>query len=466
MSPPADLPPHCCRTFLLLLASIVTLNVALQANAGFYSPVAIAWYAVAFTLCVLAGLQVPLGPLERLSAKVAMAIGMAVVGGQWLVLLTTRQPPLFYIWPGPPEQMLAFYAVFTVIALLCLNGLMRRPLLGRAQGVAVGAAWAFAGAWILYSTPNPSIDTYPMAQEASAALLRGHSPYDITFVDLYPDSTIAYPPGYTANGRVLLGYSYPPLTLLMGLPGFVFTGDHRFSAGVAILGIVVMLCYLGRGTWGVLAAGVFLTCPRLPCVLESAWTEPYLLLWLTGTVLCAVRWRAGLPWVFGLFLCSKQHMILLAPAALWLMPRPLSWKRVAIFYAKALSVGVVITLPFVLWNFNAFYRSVIEIQLVYHPRLDALSFPSFFAYQGWKLPRFLSLGLVPIAYALAWWRVPRTVWGFALVLAFVLFCTLAFDQAFLNRNFLVMTAMVLSLAALPREQIPAGRPVERASVGE
>ena len=465
MTPPADLPPRRHRTFLLLLASIVTMNFAIQSNSGFYSPAGIAWYAVTFVLCVLAGVQLPLGPLERLTAKHATAIGMVVVGGQGLMLILTRQSPLFYLWPGTPDQLMPFYAVFIGITLLCVNGLMRRPILGRAQGAAIAAAWAFVGAWILYSTPNPHIDTYPMAQDASAALLGGHSPYDITFEDLYPGSPLAYPPGYTANGRVLLGYSYPPLTLLMGLPGYMTTGDHRFSAAVAILGIVVMLYYLGRGTWGLLAAGVFLTCPRLPCVLESAWTEPYLLLLLTGTVFCAKHWRAGLPWVFGLFLCSKQHMILFAPAALWLMPRPLSWKQVTVFYAKAFSIGILITLPFVLWDFKAFYRSVIQIQLVYHQRLDALSFPSFFAYQGLKMPRFLSLGLVPVAYAVAWWRVPRTVWGFALTLSFVLFCTLAFDQAFLNRNFLVMTAMVLSLAALPREMTPDRPSVEATPAG-
>ena len=215
-------------------------------------------------------------------------------------------------------------------------------------------------------------------------------------------------------------------------------------------------CLLTGGrTWGLLGAGLFLTCPRGFAVLESAWTEPYVLFWLAATMCCYRRWPAGTPWAFGLFLCSKQHMFLFAPAALWLMPRPLDWRQILMFFAKAAAIGLAVTLPFVAWNFKAFFHSVIELQLIYKARLDALSFPAYFVYHDWPaLPRFTSLLLVPVAYLLAWWRIPKDLWGFALTLTFVAFCTLAFDQAFLNRNYFVMALMCFTVAALPTDVLP------------
>lgn len=455
-------------SFLLLLASVLTLGWALNIRVGFYDPKAIAVYGVSFIFCMLALFR-PKFPLlvQGVRGKEKKLTGV-VLGTFWLLTLTT--PPLIYLLPEFTDEQLNFFPISVgILGFLMGVSLLRRPIFGKAHGWVLLAAFGVLGGWCIYNTPNPHIDTYPMAQEALAALVKGENPYAITFPDLYGNevgSLFGYPPGFSANGRVLMGYSYPPLTLLAGLPSYLITGDHRYVFVAAIFAIAGFLYFLGRSTThGIIAAVLLLSFPRLYAIMESAWTEPVVLVPLAATVWCAVKGKTrALPWVFGLFLCSKQHMILFAPAALWLMPRPLNWKQVAIFYAKALGIGAAVTLPFVLWSFKAFWHSVIEIQLVYRARPDALSFPSFFFAQGMKPPpRFLSLALLPVVYAIAWWRVPRSVFGFALTLASAAFATLAFDQAFLNRNFFVYTAMLLALGALPYrtpEPLPAKNTVE------
>src|SRR4029453_1796557 len=85
------------------------------------------------------------------------------------------------------------------------------------------------GYWILSHTTDPFIDVHVFQRDSLAALLAGRNPYAIDFPNLYGDGTPFYGAGLTAGGRVLFGYIYPPINLLLALPGHLLAGDHRYS---------------------------------------------------------------------------------------------------------------------------------------------------------------------------------------------------------------------------------------------
>ncbi len=55
----------------------------------------------------------------------------------------------------------------------------------------------------------------------------------ITFPDVYDGKLAVYATGVSQNGRLQFGYPYPPLTLLLALPGHLL-GDFRYAQLAAL----------------------------------------------------------------------------------------------------------------------------------------------------------------------------------------------------------------------------------------
>lgn len=68
---------------------------------------------------------------------------------------------------------------------------------------------------------TPQIDCFTWQRDATATLLQGRDPYGTSHVNIFDGdaSRRFYGPGMVANGRVLVGLTYPPATLLSALPG-------------------------------------------------------------------------------------------------------------------------------------------------------------------------------------------------------------------------------------------------------
>jgi hypothetical protein len=89
-------------------------------------------------------------------------------------------------------------------------------------------------AFVIAKNWLPVIDTYTFQWDASNNLAHGIDPYGATQADLYGPGSKYYAPGMVVNGRVQVGFPYPPLSLLWVLPGY-FLGDVRYAYILAVM---------------------------------------------------------------------------------------------------------------------------------------------------------------------------------------------------------------------------------------
>src|SRR4030095_6688082 len=198
---------------------------------------------------------------------------------------------------------------------------------------------------------------------------------------------------------------------------------------------------------GWLAAALLLFTPRSFFVVEQGWTESLVALAIAGVVYAAIRRPRWLPWMLGGFFAMKQYAIFLTPLV-FLLVQPFDWRKLLRVLAQAIAIAAVVTLPFALWNWPGFHRSVIEFQFLQPFRMDSLSYLAWYARITGSQPQAW-VGFVAMALALAVmvWRAPRTPAGFAAGGAMVLFAFFAFNkQAFCNYYFVVLAAMIAAIA--------------------
>ncbi|HEY1922498.1 MAG TPA: hypothetical protein VGG44_07005, partial [Tepidisphaeraceae bacterium] len=190
------------------------------------------------------------------------------------------------------------------------------------------------------------------------------------------------------------------------------------------------------------------------------WTEPLLVLTFSLTMLCACRWPKALPWCFGLYLSTKQYAVLSIPLLPLLLEGPNWGKSFRNVMVKACIVAAAINLPFFVWNAHAFFRSLVEFQLLQPFRLDALSYLVFVYNRtgGLKLPMWISLVPLSGAIGLALWRSVRSPAGFAAGVTLIHLAFFAFNkQAFCNYYYFVIATACWSIAASRIGNAPLAR---------
>ena len=434
---------------MAIAAAVV--GVAIHINNGNYHPAALACITAALACAALAVAGVPFPFVERWGPR-----GLGAVIAAALVV----QVGLLYA--SPPEPLPGVVMTYSFRIPLTIAGMLSLLLLpalfsGRAvwRRVQQTAFPAFLlvhlvmGAWVRDAIPFSMVDVFLFQTDSSVALLRGQNPYGITFDDLSGGTSTFYAPGVQRDGRLHFGFPYPPLSLLLAIPGFVFGGDVRYSHLVSITLAGALLGYARRGPWAPPAAALFLLTPRGFFVLTHSWTEPFVVLLLAAVVFCACRLPRMMPWVLGLFWAVKQYVALSAPLALLLLPRPVDGKRAWALVWRAVVAGAAVTLPLALWDLRAFRWSAIELQMYQPFRPDALSYPAALAgWRGMVLPSAVAFVGLAVAEALALARGRRTPAGFAgaTAFAFLVFFSLS-KQAFANYYYLVIGAAACAVAA-------------------
>lgn len=214
------------------------------------------------------------------------------------------------------------------------------------------------GIAILRWTPPQRVDVYLFQRDAAAALLRGVNPYSITHQNVYArESSFFYGAGALKDGRVAIGFPYPPLSLFAILPGHV-VGDLRYTYLVALLLSAALLVRIRFDQRALIAVALLLLSPVTFYVLSRGWTEPLVLLTLCRTSLAAARRSRWLPIALGLFLASKQYTVLAVPLGGLLLDR-FSWKAYLRLLATAVLVAGVVTAPLALWNWHDFWRDAV-----------------------------------------------------------------------------------------------------------
>jgi hypothetical protein len=430
------------RSACFLIAAIA-LGIAVQIRDGLIHPTAIAYLAVAVLACSAGLLKLPGGQWQKrlpLIAGFGIAVQLAIHFGY--------QPP--QTWSG--GHSIFPYYLFLSVATVAGVGMIVRP--ARSAGMFGLALFAFAGlgGWILIAGPKPKMDVW-MAQTAGIdAAIHGHDPWSSSFPDVYGKPTL-YAPGTVRDGRTYLGFPYPPVTLLMDLPGHLLLGDYRWDNLLAMLLTAVMIARMWPGTMGRVVALLFLFTPRALLVLRNGWTEPTVTLLLAATVLSVKRRPAWTPWLLGMLLASKQYMfIVAAPALVMLRPRELDWTTTIKWCGKVFLVGMLVSLPLILWNPAAYMRSNFAAAAGAACRYDALSFFAYWAdTHNWTPP--IWIGAVSLIVAmpvtiLAIKRCESTAGGFAAACAIVMIFFFSLNKfAFCNYFYLVIATLGVCVTA-------------------
>jgi hypothetical protein len=322
---------------------------------------------------------------------------------------------------------------------------LRVPL----AGVMLGVFWISASLWIRLE-PTPNIDVLMFQQMGSEGLLRGENPYTPRYPNVYEAGTDFYGPSVVdANNFLTVGLPYPPLSLLLSLPGYVLGGDSRYADIAAVAASAALVLLSGPSRWTGLMAALFFT-PRTLLVIEYGWTEALFAFTFSVLMFSAIRWRRALPYALGLFLATKQYSVFALPLVPLLGGFAGTRQRVGRVVAVALAIAAAITLPFLLWDPAAFWRSVVEFQFVQPLRTDALSHLVWIHKYLRQLPWQQVIPFVALvaALALSMWRMPAAPAYFAgaFGVAQLLFFSLS-KQAFANYYFFVIATLCWAAAA-------------------
>lgn len=442
----------------LVLAS-VTLGAALQTSDGTLSPKALALTVAAFALLLSAAVLPRSRRLAAFDTDGVPLLAAAGVTAHFWALYTSQPINVLGVrGAGLSTGLSTFHVGLAVLNLAAGVALLSRRFAFTVAATAALVAVHFAlGVWIIQHNPAPPIDVHIFQRDAVAALRSGTNPYAITFPNIY-SHTNYYGPGVVVDGRLQFGFPYFPLSLLVAMPGQVLAGDTRWAQLVAMELAAVLMVFARRGAWGLLAAALYLTTPRLFYVLALSWTEPFVVLGTAAVVFAACRRPRAVPWLFGALVALKQYLVFALPLTVLLVGTPFNRRRLLTLLTKAALVGAAVTLPFVLWNPAAFWNSVVALQFHQPFRPDALSVLAWWASKGHEQPSaaiaFVMAGLVS---GLAVWRLPRSAAGFSAAVALTFFAFFLFNkQAFCNYYFFVIGAMCVSLAAYGEPVVTPG----------
>jgi hypothetical protein len=377
----------------------------------------------------------------------------------------------------PPPFTGALKIPLISAGILSAAGVFGRPLFQRFRLIAIALIFLGIACFTVKTYKNANIDVFMYQFKGAQLLVHGINPFDAhtaRFPNIYGKETSdsLYGPGVVdstsergfPNGKLNYGFPYMPASLLITLPGTLLGNDPRYSDIAAILFSALLMALTRRGRIAPLAAALFLFTPSAFYIIRGSWTEPLLVLTFSFVMLTACRWRSMLPFSLGLFLATKQYAVLLVPLLPLLLEEGENSPREFFkLLAKATIVASVTTLPFVLWNFHEFWRSVVEWQFVQPFRTDSLSYLVTIANlsNGWRAPMWISLAFVIPAIMLALRHGSRTPAGFATGATFVFLVFFLFNkQAFSNYYyFVIATACWAVAAARVDENTPAENPV-------
>jgi hypothetical protein len=358
------------------------------------------------------------------------------------------------------EKSLALILVSIGFCCLGLGG--PRAVFVLPMGKQILARYIFLGAIVVYllvslaflHQRHTPIDAVIFQVDSVQSLIHAENPYGaaVTHPDIYYSRPGVYPgelygPGLSVDGRVHVGFPYPPLTLLWIMPGY-FMGDIRYSYLLAVLLAAVLIFQLAPDVNGLIAAVLLLFAPATQHVLTMGWTDPLAVLCLVLTIYCTKRAPTLLPVALGLFFASKQYSFLALPIAGLLLPK-FSWKSYVWLLARAGAVAGMIAIPFLYWDPRGFWRSLVTFHLQSPFRLDSLSLSALLVRHGFPMiPQWGVLLGVAAGTGFALLKAPRTAAGFAASLALISLIFFVFNkQAFCNYYFFCAGALCLSLAA-------------------
>ena len=376
------------------------------------APASVCFIAAAVLLSVALQASHPVGTYSRLGTLLLFPAVAACAAG---IFISSERRPTVSI--TPPKRLLKML-LFAALVYHCVASIS-----------------------MLRYYRGDNIDVYLFQHHAARALLHAVDPYTLTTENIYGPSTEFYGPGVVVNGRVQIGMPYPPASLFFVIPAYVM-GDIRYAYLAAVLmsaGVIAALD-VNLMTVGV-ACFLLLNSVTLYVELKS-WTEPFVLFTLTCVLYAAVKKSWWLPVALGIFLASKQYCLLALPFIPLLLGER-RWKPTWRLLVESLGVCLAVTLPMAFWNAGGFWRDMVLVHIRQPFRKDALTLGNLLPIPMAAIAVLVMLTVVftmrkarphPSMFAAAY--------GFTLL---VFVCTN--KQAFCNYYFLIVEALLLSVAA-------------------
>lgn len=426
-------------------ASTIATGRALQISNGTYNLDALWWIGVGFALCILGIATHRLaGDWSTTGRRLTTAILTAGIGWQlWQLLNAT---------PGvnidPSVSLLPFKAGVIAVGLLALAGTFGLTAARRYWFPAAVATNLLLGVWMIQVSPTPGIDVVVVHNEAMNALLDGNDPYRISFPNIYGDDwKHFYNPAVVFGDRIAFGYPYPPVSLLLAVPGYLFFGDYRYSLLALLIGAALLIGYGRSHLPARLAAVAMMTTPRGFFVLEQGWTEPISIFLVALTVYLLRDGPLNASWAAGVMLAAKQYLPFIGLGVLrtlWLDRSRWPWIAGVIAFT-----GIACVVPFAMWHINSFMRSVVWLQTLEPFRTDALSFLIWADRNGLGRGTFLwAVGAAISAAVLSLVATRNTPSGLAASSAFIMFAMFVFgSKAFCNYYYFVIGALCIAIGA-------------------
>ena len=305
------------------------------------------------------------------------------------------------------------------------------------------------------AVPDPNIDVWIWTQSCIQALLRGVHPYTVDARDLI---TNVYHLGPTAAA-----YPYMPFTLLAFAPAYALFGDYRVLSALCVPATVALNRATGRRLG--LDAGfidattlAFLLFPRGAWLTLFGWTEPLLVVVVSGFVYLATRAPHGAGQAIAFLLLPALKQYIVAPVLLFLAIR----RPRASVLAVAMTVVAATTVPFLIWNWRATIEGIVAPMLApVRPRLDSTSLVALVGVAtGVDVTRWVSVVVQVLVAGIAYARLrDHDLGGLLLASSLTLYATfLTGWQAFTNYYYLLGNMLLLAAMVLA-----AGRPAEAAA---
>lgn len=234
-----------------------------------------------------------------------------------------------------------------------------------------------------------------------------------------------------------------PLALVLAAPSQWLVSHPYYAQVLAMTAAGAFLSFARPGRVSGISAALLFLVPQELATGDTGRGDAFVMFLLAVVLYCAGRLPRLLPFVLGLLLASRLHLVLLLPAAVVFNLVHPSPRAVLAAAAKTLATFALVVVPFIVWSPAAFFGALSRQAQASAAPLAATWLGAAGVAHG---PAWLGVVAGVLAVALVMVRAARTPSGFAAGLALLSLCCFLFGQtADLGAYTLVLVALLAAV---------------------
>ena len=251
------------------------------------------------------------------------------------------------------------------------------------------------------------------------------------------------------------GYTYWPFYLVCSvLPRLL--GDIRIltviSTALTVLFLILIARKFGRITECLSAVVFLLALPGSYFITEQAWIDGLLLVILSFMSYCVLTHRWSMSAIaLACFISTKQYGVLAVLPTFIFWIRCLGLKKAINLSLCTAFTAIIIFLPFLISDFDSFFKNSVKILAILPQRFDSSSIPSLYKYftgmeiQGNVL--IASYLLIIAFFACLQWKSQQLIRSWLMTIAFTYgWIFIMGKQAFANYHHFALSVLIMSFA--------------------